>query len=523
MFRDKDFDINAEPCFNKDVLNADLELETVIGAMAGDDKIIRASCICALFSPLTDEDAIRYRQQIVRDALRNPDVVRKMYAVTVETEKRRRDSWCWVSTRAPLSSNYTHAIEFLRLYMDMLMQLRSASENRLSDFHSEGFINLFTMFQNELSDEYFAEVHSHLDALKENDGILISAEPGNYLQGVDYVLRRKKRKGFWRRWYFAPSFSLAPRDDAGAIDLEKRRERAINDITNALAQSAEHLSGFFDMLRRELAFYVGCINLADKLHGIGMPLCIPDISPASSRSRSWDGLYDISLALIKNSAVTGNTFKADNRLLYLITGANQGGKSTFLRSIGQSQLMAQSGMFVCASAFSVPIRNGIFSHFKKEEDTALKSGKLDEELSRMDEIADRLEKDSLMLFNESFAATNEREGSEICRQITKALIENGVEVFSVTHLYTYAVSFRGSSAAQFLRAQRLENGERTFRLVPGEPMQTAFGEDIYRKIFGKTDSCKTDTGADNETGTGADTGANTRTDAGKSALPAQKR
>lgn len=501
MFRDKDFDINARTCFNKETLTADLELQIIIENMAGDDKIIRDSCIAALFCPLTSEDEIRYRQEIVIDTLHNPDAVRKMYEITVETERRRRDSWCWLSTRAPLSSNYTHAIDFLRLYMDMLMDLRTVADRNFSDFHSEGFINLFTMFRRELSDEYFAEVRSHLNELKESDGILISAAPGNYLQGVNYVLRRKNRKGFWRRWHFAPSFSLAPRDDSGAIDLEKRRERAINEITNALAQSAEHLSGFFDMLRRELAFYIGCLNLSEILHGINMPVCIPVIYPSSSRNRSWAGLYDVSLALIKNSAVAGNEFKAENKLLYLITGANQGGKSTFLRSIGQSQLMAQSGMFVGASAFSVPIRNGIFSHFKKEEDAAMKSGKLDEELVRMDDIADRLKKDSLMLFNESFAATNEREGSEICRQITQALIENDVEVFSVTHLYTYAVSFKGSSITQYLRAQRLENGERTFKLVPGEPMQTAFGEDIYRKIFGKTDNSKTDSGADTETDT----------------------
>ncbi len=116
---------------------------------------------------------------------------------------------------------------------------------------------------------------------------------------------------------------------------------------------------------------------------------------------------------------------------------------------------------------------------------AMTSGKLDEELVRMNEIADHLIQGSLMLFNESFAATNEREGSEICRQITQALIDNGIEVISVTHLYTYAAAFVDTSGVQYLRAQRLENGERTFKVIPGMPLQTAFGADLYKSIFGK--------------------------------------
>lgn len=105
----------------------------------------------------------------------------------------------------------------------------------------------------------------------------------------------------------------------------------------------------------------------------------------------------------------------------------------------------------------------------------------------MDAIADHLGRDDLMLFNESFASTNEREGSEIGHGITEALVENGVEVFSVTHLYTFAVSFIGKNDVEFLRARRREDGRRSYRIERGEPLKTAFGEDLYQKIF-KEDS-----------------------------------
>ncbi|MGH3514105.1 MAG: MutS-related protein [Pseudonocardiaceae bacterium] len=142
----------------------------------------------------------------------------------------------------------------------------------------------------------------------------------------------------------------------------------------------------------------------------------------------------------------------------MITGANQGGKSTFLRSVGLAQLMMQCGMFTPAESFSANVCERLFTHFKRDEDATMTSGKLDEELARMSEIADAVTPHSMVLFNESFASTNEREGSEIARQIIRALVDNGIKVFFVTHLFDLAHSLHLHQAdtALFLRAQRLD-------------------------------------------------------------------
>lgn len=183
--------------------------------------------------------------------------------------------------------------------------------------------------------------------------------------------------------------------------------------------------------------------------------------------------------------IVGNDVNADNKDLVIITGANQGGKTTFLRSIGVAQLMVQAGMFAPAESLCANVCNGISTHFKHEEDATMKSGKLDEELGRMNEIVGHLSSNSLLLFNESFAATNEREGSEIGRQIIRALLERGVKVFLVTFLYDFAHGFydQRMGNAVFLRAERQADGGRTFKLVEGEPLQTGYGEDLYKRIF----------------------------------------
>jgi DNA mismatch repair ATPase MutS len=147
--------------------------------------------------------------------------------------------------------------------------------------------------------------------------------------------------------------------------------------------------------------------------------------------------------------------------------------------------MMQCGMFVPAESFCSSICDGLFTHYKREEDATMKSGKLDEELSRMSEIVDHITSNPILLFNESFAATNEREGSEIARQITSALLEKGIKIMFVTHLYEFAHGFAGPKMenALFLRAERQADGRRTFKLVEGEPLQTSYGEDLYRAIW----------------------------------------
>ena len=208
------------------------------------------------------------------------------------------------------------------------------------------------------------------------------------------------------------------------------------------------------------------------------------VAPAE-RCHSFQELYDVCLALTMKEKIVGNDVSVGSKHLVIITGANQGGKSTFLRSIGLSQLMMQCGMFVPAESFSSNVCDSLFTHYKREEDTTMKSGKLDEELSRMSDIVDHMTPNSLLLFNESFAATNEREGSEIARQIVSALLEKRIKVFFVTHLYEFAHGFLNNKMGNvhFLRAERQADGGRTFKLVEREPLQTSYGEDLYRTIW----------------------------------------
>lgn len=490
MYRDRDFDLSQDPPPQTEALVQDLELNTVFAAMSAGDKWLAEVVPKAVLASSADTDTIRYRQEILKDCFNVEAVVRDIYALAVGTIEAERKHYLSLTYRSPYWIQH-RSIEVLQMLVDMLRRLRGIADQNIAIFASEGFRRLFTMLRTELDDDYFTTIRQHLKRMKFPHGVLLSAQLGEGNKGFNYVLRKEhESEGGWMRWLFAAgppgySFQLHPRDESGARALSELRDQGINLVANALAQSTDHIVSFFNMLRTELAFYVGCLNLRGQLSAEGKPVCFPDPAAPDERRLSATGLYDVCLALKLGHAVVDNDIAADATDLVIITGANQGGKSTFLRSLGLAQVMMQCGMFVAARTMTANACAGIFTHYKREEDTSMESGKFDEELARMSAIADHLTANSLVLFNESFAATNEREGSEIARQVVSALIERRVKVFFVTHQYTFAHGFQARDLAnlQFLRAEREPGGVRSFKIVPGEPRPTSHGEDLYQQIF----------------------------------------
>lgn len=523
MYQDRDFDLQQKLPWNEQDLTQDLELNTLFNTMASDDEFLfdvsRKAVLCGLSNDLP---TIRYRQNILKDCLKNPAIVRNIYALAVEAiEKEKKGYWGFYS-KHPSSILY-RAVEVLQMFMGMLRQLKDIAADHAEKFASEGFTAFFAMLKKELGDEYFARLREHLKILQFRGGVLISAELGPGNKGVNYILRKPpEEKQNWLQRFLAKlplepetalaleeamswvlrlfgekppvhSFRLSDRDESGARALAELNDRGLNLVANATAQSAEHILNFFILLRTELAFYLGCLNLHERLAQMREPISFPQPAIASERRHSFRGLYDVCLALRMQQKVVGNDVNADKKDLAIITGANQGGKSTFLRSIGLSQMMMQGGMFVPAESFSANLCHHLFTHFKREEDTTMESGKLDEELGRMSDIVDHLAPDAMVLLNESFAATNEREGAEIARQIVSALLEKRVKIFVVTHLHELARGFYNKKMpnAIFLRAERQDDGTRTFKLIEREPLQTSYGADLYEQIFGSGETEET--------------------------------
>lgn len=480
-----------------ETLVQDLELEIVLRAMADGDDFLLEVARRGVLASLEDPEAIHYRQEVFADCLRHPDLVRDLYSLASEAVRGEREILRGFGDYP--DAVLRRAVERLELFGRSLRRLRAIADARGASVHSEGLRTFFERIGGELDDEWFVSFDRHLEDLRFRHGVTFSAALGPGNQGTAHLLHRTVPRGigWWTRLRLSDedgfTIEVDGRSETATRQLAELRERGVALVADVGAQSADHVSDFLQELRAEIGFYLGGVNLREQLASRGVPVSRPAPHPSSASGLAFSGLRDVALTLLGPAPVVPNDLVAEDRPLLLVTGANQGGKSTFLRSVGQAQLLLQCGLHVAAESFQSAPCAGLFTHFRREEDARLASGKLDEELRRMSGIVDRLRPGAMLLCNESFAATNEGEGSEIAYQVVRALRDSGVRVLFVTHLYELTSRLRQEAPdTMFLRAERQADGTRTFRIVEGEPLSTSFGRDLYRRLFPESEGEATD-------------------------------
>lgn len=481
-------DAPMDPVEGESDLVRDLGLDDVVARMADGDQFVRTAATATLLRPLTRTEDIAWRQGVLADARAHPSAVRELQRIAldgVNTEVRVR-GW-WIS--AEPSSVLGRSVALMRALLEPLRALRRWAATHEGVLRSEGMRALLATIDQNLSEDWFTTVERHLRQLQYSD-VVMTAHLGRAGKGTGYVLHAMEQgKRPWRAVLGSQraddlTLVIAEMDTVGGQAVSDLRDRAISGVAETLAQSTEQVLSFFAHLRWEVAFVVGTVTLHERLTALGMPLAVPVARPAG-RELTARGLYDVGLALRSGRAVVPSDLAADGAGVVVITGANQGGKSTLLRAVGLAQLMMQAGMPVGAEEYRASVAGRVHTHFRREEDETLRSGKLHEELVRMSRIVDRANPGDLLLSNESFASTNEREGSRIATQIVEGLADADVRVIMVTHLYEFSRSLAGTrSDALFLRAERAPDGERTFRIVPGEALPTSHGADLWRRVFG---------------------------------------
>ncbi len=491
LFPDRDAGPNRDAVEHNADLVRDFGLDTILDAMAPGSQELREHVASTLLDPLHDLDAIRHRQDVLGDLLAHPDLATTLYEIAGHAVDSPRRTRLWLFSRDP-SSVLRRSVQILAELLGDLHRLRSVCDDYTGRCDSTGLTVFFDTVASALPDEYFPVIEEHLQRLRFPTGVVMTGRIGPGGQGTDWVLRKPVEiTPTWRqRLHLAEPdsylYRLPDRDEAGGRALRELENHGVNLVADALAQSVDHIRNFFAQLRFEMAFYCGCLNLQRALADRGLGLTCPQARPVTQYALRVRGLYDLNLGLRVGRDLVPNDVDADAASLVMITGANQGGKSTVLRALGVAQLLLQCGSFVPALEYRASVTTGLLTHFRREEDADLASGKLDEELARMSSLVDRLRPGAMVLMNESFAATNEREGSEIARQVVTGLRQAGIRVVFVTHLYDLAAALAGQFDPQavFLRPERLAEGERTFRVVPGEPEPTSYGPDLYRRVFG---------------------------------------
>lgn len=475
----------------------DLNLSVIMEAMANRDEYIYQSCRRILMEPVLDRDTLRYRQQLVSDAIQNPAFYEKIYGLAgevIEKIEKQKGKGKGETREMSKTQQIYHSLELLLVEVSYLQRIKERMRGEEAE-RCQGMFALSTRLREACSDEFvqmLQEEVSGMEYLMHGGRLVVSAGIGGGMKCSDIVINElepfdvKSRNWITRLLrqiirFFAPQI-IRLKDTTLVEESGRMETNAIHFLLEVFQKLIGELQDFFEQLKYQFSFYVGAAMLHHKLTQLHMPVSFPQIC-AGTEHIEYQKLYELSMALTTYKLPVSNSLSDDCRL-HVISGANQGGKSTFLRSVGIAQVMMQAGLFVPATYFVSPLYDTIMTHFTRREDSSMNSGRLVEEMKRMNYMIERMSERSMVLMNESFSSTTEKEGSQVAENVIQALFDCGVTVWMVTHLFAFADGLyqKEIPGMRFMSAERNEDGSRTFHILDGKPEQTSYGMDLYEEI-----------------------------------------
>ncbi len=465
---------------------ADIGIEMIIDAMADADPDIAAVAKDIFIHAPTDSTVIRWRQEVVLDALDHPQLIRDLDSIARHSAVLERRSSYATRQQAPISQ-LLRSREILSLLIDDLKALAKRVRESDNDVSSEGLKLLIATISDNFDDEYLQSLQEELQLLRFEHGLVTRATLGaGNLTSDELVVESPFQGRGWRdRLHLvlgeANRIEIAPRDQAGGETLRELRNLALSQIGTMVAHGLRTVIGFFVTLHHELAWLVGAINLRSQFEQLGLPTCIPE--PAvDGWHLGFRSLCEPTLGLRTRIRPITNNLELDDSSPIVISGANSGGKTTWLQSVALGILMLQAGLFVAADEFTAGIRTNLLTFFPDDEDRELQRGRLDDELMRLAATITELQEGGLVLLNEPLTSTNEIEASEIATAVFRDLDKRGVTVVVVTHYPTLARELATSGLS--LEAEILDDGVRSYRIEPSPPPKNSSAMDIYRRLGG---------------------------------------
>ena len=367
--------------------------------------------------PLRDPDLIRYRQAVFAD-LESPEIRKAVEAfaeasgqIGRQLAPSRRAATSWQARRWVLNAaaRYCHAVAAL------------TDDLAAGNPRSQALVELAGWLETYVAGERFTTLRRDVaSVLKRLNGIRYNV----LLRGLKVTVEAFDDEADLTDQVTATfaKFRQAPPKDyhstlpnpyldpvtARISDLVARLfpdQHA--ELTRFTTEHANFVDPTIDLFARELHFYLGYRTYLDRVRDAGLPTTLPALGPRGELAATDS--YDLALAgsLIAEGTpvVTNDVTLAGAERILVVSGPNQGGKTTLARTIGQLYYLASLGCPVPGRQVRLAVPDGIHTHFERQEDVTTLAGKLEDDLIRIRRILDAATGDSVVILNEIFSST----------------------------------------------------------------------------------------------------------------------
>jgi len=404
----------------------------------------------------SDAETINYREDMIRDLISNPQLEEAFFEIP-STLIYLKEYTRKMEFRSSLICQVGLKYRRLSMYAKVMNSLRAAFNNPSVKLTSQAIKHLQALvdkyYDKDKIDEMlnrFKDVDaSWLDIRSVNLGVnlkngssmvnMVIAEfsPNPYDQSSVFTFWRKGEITGVSNLKSLPNIANAGLFQTQVMDMiHERYKKPINELKSICNRySADGLKAF-EELGEAFSFYAGALNLIRRLRNRGFTMCHPVVKPADRFFIHAKEMYPIDLALDE----TVNTIKNDINFdpkgkFYILTGANSSGKSTYMTATGQLIWLLQLGYYLPCDYVEIAPSSSIFTIFSGGETDNYEDSRMGEEVRQISEMLPNVTSNSVIIMNEPLTSTSPLEGSMICRDLIKKLLEKKASGVIATHFY----------------------------------------------------------------------------------------
>jgi DNA mismatch repair protein MutS len=389
------------------------------------------------YTPLRDVDEILYRHEVMQD-LENGNLLENIKSFASKMIVMRR----YLALVKKLDFNYHKKgwfLEAAEVYCEAVSGL--AHDLDLANLKSRGFLAFREYIRSHVKSGRFTSLQAEIKKLKADLAtvkycIIIkegTVKVRKYELETDYSIEVEKIfekfkqggvKDYRVQLYKGTGMNHI---EAQILDFVARLYPIIfADLDRFCEQHGDFPDETISVFDREIEFYVSYLLYISRLKQAGLKFCYPQISTDSREVHDYEG-FDLALAyklVAENSPVVSNDFYLkDRERILVISGPNQGGKTTFARSFGQLHYLASLGCPVPGREARLFLFDNLFTHFEKEEDIKNLRGKLQDDLVRIHSILEQTTPNSILIMNEIFTSTALKDAVLLAKNIMEKIIQ----------------------------------------------------------------------------------------------------